>query len=112
MPTVPGTKSSVALSPQQTLEKIGGLITEISDDKPQESEPAVPAASTAPPEPPASEQAPPAPSDKPDAPTVEEEEDETPVEVPVDGSRNPDLRSLRVAGIQANGSTKAGRVLI
>src|SRR6267142_2725873 len=83
MPTVPGTKSNVSLSPQQTLEKIGGLITEISDDKPAELEPAV-EASTAPPEPGASEQAPPAPSDKPDAPDSTEE-DETPVEVTVDG---------------------------
>src|SRR6267142_3683934 len=83
MPTVPGTKSNVSLSPQQTLEKIGGLITEISDDKPAELEPAV-EASTAPPEPGASEQAPPAPSDKPDAPEATED-DETPVEVTVDG---------------------------
>ncbi len=85
MPTTPGTKSNVSLSPQQTLEKIGGLITEISDDKPETSEPAVPEASTAPPAPPASEQAPPAPSDKPDAPVIEEEEDESPVTVTVDG---------------------------
>ena len=84
MPTTPGTKSNVSLSPQQTLEKIGGLITEIGADKPETSEPAVPEASTAPPEPPASEQAPPAPSDKPDAPDTVEE-DETPVEVTVDG---------------------------
>src|SRR6266566_251160 len=84
MPTVPGTKSNVSLSPQQTLEKIGGLITEIGADKPETSEPAVEAAVAAPPEPGASEQAPPAPSDKPDAPDTVEE-DETPVEVTVDG---------------------------
>src|SRR6267142_542462 len=85
MPTVPGTKSNVSLSPQQTLEKIGGLITEIGADKPPELEPAVEAAAgAAPPEPGASEQAPPAPSDKPDAPDSTED-DETPVEVTVDG---------------------------
>lgn len=84
MPTVPGTKSNVSLNPQQTLEKIGGLITEIGGDNPPELEPAE-SASTATPEAPASTQAPPAPVEKPETPAEETEEDESPVTVTVDG---------------------------
>ena len=79
MPTTPGTRSA-PLTPQQTLEKVSSLITEIGDDKPESPEPAVAA-----PEVPAPEQAPPAPSDKPDAPVEPVDEDDTPVEVKVDG---------------------------
>lgn len=83
MPTVPGTKSSVSLNPQQTLEKIGGLITEIGGDQPPAPEPAEPAVdTTATPEPPAPAPAPPAPAEQPEAPEADEDELE---EVVVDG---------------------------
>ena len=87
MPTVPGTKSSVALSPQQTLEKIGGLITEIGGDQPPTPEPAAPAepAGTAAPEVPASAPAPPAPAEQPEPPDAEDEDDAVLEEVMVDG---------------------------
>src|SRR2546421_635684 len=82
MPTVPGTKSSVSLNPQQTLEKIGGLITEIGADQPPESEPAAPAVdATATPEAPATAPAPPAPAEQPETP----EDDDELEEVVVDG---------------------------
>src|SRR5437660_6999205 len=82
MPTVPGTKSNLSLSPQQTLEKIGGLITEIGADQPPTPEPAEPAEpQAATPEPPATAPAPPAPADQPETP----EDDDELEEVVVDG---------------------------
>src|SRR6266550_3434421 len=83
MPTTPGTKSNVSLSPQQTLEKVAGLITEIGDDKPAAAEPAVEAAPVAAPtEPVPSATPPPADADTEPAP---DEEDDTPHRVTVDG---------------------------
>jgi len=84
MPTTPGVKSSAPLNPQQSLEKISGLISELADDTPESAEPAGQAEPLAAPvESPASEHAPPETSDKPDAPdTVEEEQA---YEVKVDG---------------------------
>jgi len=81
MPTIPGAKSSTPLNSQQTLEKVTSLITELGDDTPAPDE-AAEQADKAPVESVASEQAPPETSDKPDAP---EAEDETPIEVKVDG---------------------------
>jgi hypothetical protein len=74
MPTVPGTKSSVALNPQQTLAKIGGLITEIGADTPPEPEPAVEAAPVAAPtEPVPPATPPPADADTEPAPDADDE---------------------------------------
>ena len=91
MPTARGTPSE-ALTPQQAVTKLTGLITDLSDDTPDPSPPAEQGAEVdeAPPtETPVSEQPPPEPSDKPDAPDPDERTYEVkvagePVEVSLD----------------------------
>jgi hypothetical protein len=79
MPTIPGTKSNASLTPQQALEKVTGLITELGEDQPETPEVAAPEA-------PASASAPPEPADQPPAPEPETADvDTTEEEVVVDG---------------------------
>lgn len=78
MPTIPGSKSNVSLTPQQALEQVSGLITELGDEPPAPVEPAVDA-----PQPPP-ETAPPVPSDT-EAPAEPSPEDTQVYTVKVDG---------------------------
>ena len=75
MPTLPG-PTSEPLTPQQTLDKVAGLITEVGEESPVSPETPEPAPAPTPPAtPPAAETEPPA----------SEEPDDTAIEVVVDG---------------------------
>lgn len=79
MPTIPGNTIAEATTPQQTLVKVAGLITELGTDDPQTLEPAAPA------EVPAVESAPPEPPAPQTSDTAELPEDDTRYTIPVDG---------------------------
>lgn len=93
MPTSPGTSSNQPLTPQQTLEKVTGLITELGDELPETTEPDVSAARPAATEPEPPETTPPETSESAEP---AQEDDDTMLVVPVDGEpTNVTLRELK-----------------